>query len=137
VPQSLSTPRIGIFWFVPGANGHAEFVESSLPITEVPLVAGFKTLETGHVDYWPSVQRQRPTLLSAEYETYPRGRANFRDEDGKFLLLLDEKVSAADFVDIVIRAWALPREKLVVMHDSHYRSLRDVRPARPAEGRTR
>lgn len=45
---------------------------------EFSKVAGFKTLDEGHVDVWPTVQRLDHTLVDYEYDYFPRGRANWR-----------------------------------------------------------
>lgn len=119
-------PRLGIFWFVPTADGSSRFVELSAPADEIPLIAGFRTIETGHVDHWPHVVRADPSLRDVPYEDYPRGRVNFIEEDDTWLLLLDQRLRRREFVDVVVAAWSLPRKSLRVETDSHYCSKHSI-----------
>ncbi|WP_018699903.1 hypothetical protein [Amorphus coralli] len=121
-----NAPRLGIFWFVPAGEGRSRFVELSETADHVPLVGGFRTLETGHVDHWRAVKRADPSLKGVPYEAYPRGRANYREADDAWLLLADRKLLRTEFVEIVLEAWALPRDRVRIMSDPHYRSTRDV-----------
>lgn len=123
-------PRLGILWFVPRADGTSRLLELSLPADEVPLVGGFRTLETGHVRFWREAVRKDPSLRGVPYEAYPRGRANWRGEDDAWLLLLDRRLIRPEYVDVVVDAWALPRDRLKVMGDPHYRSPLAVGPPR-------
>jgi len=44
-------PRLGILWFLPAGDGTSRSVEPSDKADDVPLIGGFRTLETGHVDH--------------------------------------------------------------------------------------
>ena len=83
-------------------------MEPSDKADDVPLIGGFRTLETGHVDHWKTVVSEDPSLRGVPYEVYPRGRANHRQSDNAWLLLLDRKLLRQEFVDIVVEAWAFP-----------------------------
>lgn len=131
--DSEPTPRLGILWFVPAGDGTSRFVELSDKADDVPLIGGFRTLETGHVDHWKKVVREDPSLRGVPYEAYPRGRANYRESDDAWLLLLDRKLLRQEFVDIVVEAWALPRDRLQVMSDPHYKSTKKIGPPRGKE----
>lgn len=122
----MPSPRLGILWFVPAPGGGSRLVELSSIAEDVQLIGGFRTLEMGHVDYWPAVVRHDPTLREVPYEAYPRGRANWREDDDTWLLLLDRKLHRAPFIDLVVATWSLPRDRLEVMADPHYRSSRTV-----------
>lgn len=121
-----SASRLGILWFVPATDGFSRFVELSERAEGIPLIGGFRTLDTGHVDRWHRVVRSDPSLRGVPYEAYPRGRANYRSSDNAWLLLLDRKLLRPEFIDIVVSAWALPRHRLQVMSDSHYKSSRTI-----------
>ena len=131
-PEELA-PRLGILWFVEAGEGTSRFVELSEKAEDVPLIGGFRTLETGHIDHWRTVVRHDPSLRGVPYEAYPRGRANYRESDDAWLLLLDRKLLGQEFVNIVLEAWALPRDRLRVLSDPHYKSTRKIGPPRKVE----
>ena len=116
-------PRLGLFWFIAEDRGPSQFASLSRPFSGVPEVAGFKTLDQGQVDIWPTVQRLDPTLSDYEYDYFPRGRVNWRKEDDKWLLVLDPKLNRSPFITYVVIAWKIPRKRLLVLTDAHYRSL--------------
>ena len=78
-------------------------------------VAGFKTLDEGHVDVWPTVQRLDQTVVHYEYDYFPRGRVNWRKEDDKWLLVLDPKLNRSPFITYIVLAWKIPRTRLIVL----------------------
>jgi hypothetical protein len=94
----------------------------------VPEVGGFKTLDEGHVDVWPSLQKQHPFLRRYEYEAFSRGRVNWRADDDAWLLLLDPKLRSEPFTSYIMEEWRLLRDRLSIMTDPHYRSAERVRP---------
>jgi hypothetical protein len=66
-------PRLGLFWFIAKDRGPSRFASLSRPFSGVSEVAGFKTLDEGHVDIWPTVQRLDQSLADYEYDYFPRG----------------------------------------------------------------
>jgi hypothetical protein len=121
-------PRLGLFWFIAEHRRPSRFASISRPLSTISEVAGFKTLDEGHVDVWPTVQRLDQTVLPYEYEYFPRGRVNWRKEDDKWILVLDPKFKRAPFITHVVVAWKIPRERLLVLTDAHYRSMARVGP---------
>jgi hypothetical protein len=83
-------------------------------------------VDEGHVDIWPSLQRQYSFLGRYEYEAFPRGRVNWRAEDDAWLLLLDPKLKSKPFTSLIIARWGLPQAQLTILTDSHYRSSERV-----------
>lgn len=115
-------PRIGLFWGIPRGTPNLHLVGLSRPISAVPALGGFKTLDEGHVEVWPRLTKRLPDLRGLPYEHFPRGRVNWRNEDDMFLLLLDRKLMTGDFVSTVVSRWHLPKERLLILSDPHYRS---------------
>lgn len=108
---------IGLFWFV---GPERQFLGFSAPFTSVRTIAGFKTLDCGHVDAWRFFQQRAPELRPFAYEYFPRGRVNWSEDRGFILLmdgvLIDEKLDTE-----VKTCWQLPPEDTIVMRDPHYR----------------
>jgi len=125
-------PRIGLFWFVAQDRGPSRFASISRPFSQVSEVAGFKTLEEGHVDIWPTVQRLDPSLMDYDCYFFPRGRVNWRMQDGKWIMVLDPKLNRVPFINHIVLAWKIPRNRLLVLTDGHYRSLARIGP--PQQG---
>ena len=71
---TANEPRLGLFWFIAKDHDFSRFASCSRPFSQISEVAGFKTLDDGHVDIWPTLQRLDPTLLDFDYGHFPRGR---------------------------------------------------------------
>jgi hypothetical protein len=127
-------PRLGLFWFIAKDRTSSRFASLSRPFCEVSEIGGFKTLDEGHVDVWPRLQRVDQTLLPYEYEYFPRGRVNWRKEDDRWLLVLDPKLNHSPFITYIVIAWKLPLKRLLVLPDAHYRSISRVGP--PPQGKS-
>ena len=127
-------PRLGLFWFIAKDRGPSRFASISRPFSGVAEVAGFKTLDEGHVDVWPTLQRLDQTLADYDYDYFPRGRVNWRKEDDRWLLVLDPKLNRGTFIAYIVLAWKIPRTRLLVLTDAHYRSLARVGAPRALEG---
>jgi len=123
---SSDEPRLGLFWFIAKDCNPSRFAALSRSFSQVSEVAGFKTLDEGHVDVWPTVQRLDPTLVDYDYDYFPRGRVNWRKEDDRWLLVLDPKLNRAPFSTHIVIAWKIPRNRLLVLTDAHYRSFARV-----------
>jgi hypothetical protein len=121
-------PRLGLFWYIAEDHNPSRFVSLSRPFNRVAEVGGFKTIDQGHIDVWPTIQRLDQTLLPYEYEHFPRGRVNWRKEDDRWLLLLDPKLNRSSFITHIVTAWKIPRHRLLVLTDAHYRSVARVGP---------
>ena len=124
---------MGLFWFIAKDRNASRFASISRPFSEVAEVAGFKTLDEGHVDVWPMVQRLDQTLADYDYDYFPRGRVNWRKEDDRWLLVLDPKLNRGTFIAYIVRAWEIPPNRLLVLTDAHYRSLARVGAPRSLE----
>ena len=96
---------MGLFWFIAKDRNPSRFVSISRPFSEVAEVAGFKTLDEGHVDVRPTVQRLDHTLADYDYDYFPRGRMNWRKEDDRRLLVFDSKLNRGTFIAYIVRAW--------------------------------
>ena len=121
-------PRVGLFWFIAKDRNTSRFASISRPFSRVAEVAGFKTLDEGHVDVWPTIQRLDGTLADYDYDYFPRGRVNWRKEDDRWLLVLDPKLNRATFIAYIVLAWKIPGNRLLVLTDAHYRSLARIGP---------
>ena len=115
-------PRLGIFWGIRIGDGKPTILPISVPETEVPLIGGFRTLDTGHIDAWPTILSTTPLLKGKEYDEVPRGRVNWREEDGRYLLIADRKLISKNFLKQIMIVFKLPEKKTLVMSDPHYRT---------------
>ena len=116
--------RLGVFWALPISGRAWDIVSVSCPFHEVPAIGGFRTLEAGHVDLWPRIRQKTGPEVTGEYEDFPRGRVNWREEDQRFLLLLDPMLHRPGWVARVRAMFALPAASTLIMTDTHYRSVR-------------
>lgn len=117
----MQSPRLGIFWMVP-ADGGARMAALSHPEIDVPIIGGSRTTEDSHVDAWRRVCAAYRGLSRYSYEHFPRGRVNWREEDGRYLLLADRLIIETGRHEALARRWRLPLDRLTVARDSHYRT---------------
>lgn len=130
-------PYLGIFWFagplVPGELprlNQPQLLAISAPESEIPLIGGFRTMDTGHVDAWPALQRQHAFLRGHPYEFFPRGRVNYLADSDTYLVLLDPEIFRPAFLVLIDKHFSLPASRRVLT-DSHYRTK--VKCGPPAE----
>ncbi|WP_064832669.1 hypothetical protein [Rhizobium phaseoli] len=114
-------PKIGIFWFVP-AKIDRQLICVAREIGRVQTVVGFKTIKEGHVDTWAKAQKVCRSLRPFGYEHFPRGRVNWREHDGAFLLLADPSIFDRNLHTAIIERWSLQQETVHLFRDSHYRT---------------
>ncbi len=114
-------PQLGIFWLVPQLRGLQILVGFAHAFDDVPTIGGFKTLDDGHIDLWPILTREYRHLANQEYDDHPRGRVNWRESDGCFLLFADRRILNAGYHRVLIEAWSLPAPRTRVSPDEHYR----------------
>lgn len=125
VPMKASSEnppaKIGIFWFVPTSTSH-QLVCLAHEARRVQTIGGFKTIDEGHVDTWAEAQKVNRSLRPFGYEHFPRGRVNWRAEDGAFLLLADRAIIERNLHSVIIERWNLKWETVHLIRDSHYRT---------------
>lgn len=117
---TASAARLGVFWALPISAEAWDIVAISCSFGDVPQIGGFRTLEAGHVDLWARIRRETGPQVIGEYEDYPRGRVNWREEDLRFLLLLDPTLRRPSWIARVMACFALPAASTIVMTDPHY-----------------
>ncbi len=113
--------KIGIFWFVPTSESH-QLICLAHEASRVRTIGGFKTIDEGHVDTWAKVQKVNRALEPFGYEHFPRGRVNWREDDGAFLLLADPAIFDRNLHSVIVDRWNLQRETVHLIRDSHYRT---------------
>ncbi len=121
-------PHLGIFWLagplVPGEMPRVDkpqLLAVTTPASEVPLIGGFRTTDLGHIDLWPSFQRQNAFLRGLPYEFFPRGRVNYLADSDTYLVLLDPEIVRSGFLGLIDVRFGLPTSRRV-MTDAHYKT---------------
>lgn len=104
------------------ADGAEQIVALSHPELDVPVIGGFRTTEDSHVEAWQRVCTAHRGLSSYSYEHFPRGRVNWREDDGRYLLLADRSIIETGRHEALARRWRLPLDRLTVARDDHYRT---------------
>ncbi|WP_259673934.1 MBL fold metallo-hydrolase [Rhizobium sp. NZLR10] len=108
---SFSAPRLGIIWFVPTTGKGYRFTSLANDCERVSVIGGFKTVDEGHVDTWSKVVAADRRLSRYDYEYFPRGRVNWRQEDNAFLLLADPRIFDLKLHNVVAQRWHLERNR--------------------------
>lgn len=112
--------HLGFFWVVPTDAGAWNILSIRHAFTDTPDIGGFRTVEEGHVDAWPRLGAH----LDPEYDSFPRGRVNWRREDDRVLLLLDRVLLRQGWTPRLMAHFGLEAARTLVMTDAHYRSRR-------------
>ncbi|MCJ9691384.1 hypothetical protein MOV76_07020 [Rhizobium sp. PRIMUS64] len=115
-------PRLGIFWFVE-SRGNLRLVSLAHDVGKVASIGGFKTIEEGHVDAWSKVAAADRSIARFDYEYFPRGRVNWREEDNAFLLLADAHIFALNLQAVIIDRWHLG-DNVMLLKDPHHKTNR-------------
>ena len=119
-PANAASPSLGFFWVVPVGHGVWHVLSVRHAFEDIPDIGGFRTVEEGHVDAWPRLGGH----LDPDYDSFPRGRVNWRREDDRFLLLLDPVLVRRGWTSRLMEHFGLERGSTIVMTDPHYRSCR-------------
>lgn len=112
--QRSKTPRVGIFFLVDN-----EPLIASLPWTEIPCYAGYRTFGVGHIDFWGDL-RERDRVPEAVYDLFPRGRVSRHDATRTFTLFADRCiVRNKRLTGTILKLFNLPSSTRILA-DQHY-----------------
>lgn len=83
----------------------------------------------GHIDYWAELQAAGTVPNDIPYEEAPRGRVSYDALNDSYLLLRDRCIPAKE-IRKLISTLNLPKAKVVIQFDSHYRCSRCMKVGR-------
>jgi len=105
-------PAVGFFWVMPlQADSAPQLVSFSTPASEVYPIGGYRTDDRGHYQSWEILAQAEP-YSAYEYDHWPRGRINFIEEAGQFLVLADRKINKDKYKRKIIREFNLPKPRV-------------------------
>ena len=110
--------KLGIFWI------HQDdiFVLQEA-ITQVKSIHDVKDIETGHVDYWDTLQRENPQFRYLGYDQVSRGRV--LEKKGKILVYSSRDI-IQNYKDLIINSFDLLKEEAEFVTDEHYEPILDL-----------
>lgn len=128
---------VGIFWIIPDNEGIPYLLFDKTLYSEAESYGDCLTHSKGHYEYWSELsglgadvlsKKSVPlTLLSYEYEDFPRGRIVYRVTDKCFVIYADHKLFKRRFIDKIIKEFCLSdKNKILCMSDIHYCSTEQV-----------
>lgn len=125
------TPRVGIFWGVPAADGSLALITDHTSLSEAETYGAFLTHPRGHYEVWeawrrlgPAGLRRRglpPAIAWHEYEECPRGRIVYDREAKRFVVYADRQLQGAALIARIVEAFGLCNQRYNVQSDAHYR----------------
>lgn len=119
---SLNEPRVGFFWMLPSENIVPNIVGFGIPASEAYPQSGFRTDERSHYDTW-EILSKCPPYSEYDYEYWPRGRVNFIEDTGLFLILGDKKLNNKSYKNSILKEFNIPEESVTYdFSDIHYTS---------------
>jgi hypothetical protein len=127
-----SCPRIGHFWFIAKDRNPSRFVGVSRPLSSIVAKDGVKRLAQDHAALWPILQQMDEKLRPYDYAYFPRGHVEWREDEARYVYLLDAKLNRGAFVAPIVLDWKTPRQRLAIYSILQYRSIACVGPPKAA-----
>jgi hypothetical protein len=113
--QVAESPCVGIFWVFEGKL-LAYTCAPSDGIDNEWSING----QHDHVDYWPTFQRQHPSLRNIEYEDVTRGRVLFLKKPPTFCVYMDKRLHKPAIKKLILAGFNLPPKQTKFLTDPHY-----------------
>jgi len=123
--------HVGIFWQVPDAAGEPRLLVDAEPLLAAEPYGDFLTHPRGHYDVWTNWQRRGIpflkaqgwplTILTYEYETFPRGRVVLHVPANTFWIYADRRLQTPTSIAEIKSALGLADETCLIKSDDHYR----------------
>jgi hypothetical protein len=110
--------QVGVFWWFNG-----RMILEATPLSQAERYAESLIHGKGHVDRWAELQADGSVPSDVEYDRIPRGRVSYDAVRDQFLVLRDRCIPMKA-IRQVISTLHLPKDKVVVAGDPHYRCPR-------------
>ena len=128
----LPPGEVGFFWIVDGRSGGDAVLKESCPLAEAERYGPSLTHPGAHSDFWDRLARRSPqwlrerdlspSVLSTEYDDWPRGRVTYSVETGRFSLFADRRLMRPDRISKIASSFSLADGSYDVRSDPHYRA---------------
>jgi hypothetical protein len=116
--SSVQEVQVGIFfWF------YCKLFAQATPLSKAERYAHSLTHANGHPAFWSELQSSGTVPAETEYDEVPRGRVTYDTVQDQAFLLHDRCIPTKAILQ-VIRTLHLPKGKVVVAGDLHYRCPR-------------
>ncbi len=125
--SAAASPSVGIFWHV----GDHVVVDYSV-LDEAEEYGDCLTHATGHYDRWQQWQclggrallaaGYPKSILSTEYDEWPRGRVVYETPANRFILYADRRLQRPEIVAALKSIFGIAAADVVVKSDLHYRT---------------
>ena len=119
-------PAVGIFWRV-----SAVLVIDRSTLDEAERYGDCITHAAGHYERWQEWQAlgiagltsngYPGSILSSEYDQWPRGRIVYETPTRRFVLFADRRLQKPGIIDALRAAFGLNQAGVIVRSDAHYR----------------
>jgi len=126
-------PQVGIFWRIRTEAAGAILLVDSVPIASAESYGEFLTYG-GHYEFWSEMANMSAAELRrrglpdvahwSEYEEWPRGRTVFHVPTNRFIIYVDQKLTAQPIVAQLAHRFCIPTGSFNVRGDPHYVSVR-------------
>ena len=119
-------PAVGIFWRVSDV-----LVIDRSPLDEAEPYGDCMTHPVGHYERWQEWQALGAaqlvalgfpaSILSSEYDEWPRGRIVYEAPSRKYVLYADRRLHKSGIIEALKTAFGLDQAMVTVRTDAHYR----------------
>ncbi|MET2829309.1 hypothetical protein [Mesorhizobium shangrilense] len=129
-PKGAPGGKVGFFWIVPDRLGHDAILGEAFDLAKAETYGEALTHPLGHYDYWTLMKARGPawlrarnlsgSLLTTEYEDWPRGRLVFFPAQERFTLLADRRIFRSSRLNLVWAMFQVAEHRVDLRRDGHY-----------------
>lgn len=110
--------KLGIFWI-----DQDEIFTLQEERETVEAIYGVKDIETGHVDYWETLQHENSRFRNLGYDQVARGRVL---QKGNKILVYSSEAIIRDYKDLLLDSFDLFGADVEFIVDEHYAAIMDL-----------
>ena len=125
--KRLREARVGAFYFIGN-----KIVSNDIDVRDADEYGGFKNYSS-HWDLWRAFLKEYPEYSSLDYDYFPRGRVIFDKEKYKYILYIDPKLNAPEYLDKIKAQYRLSSGSFLFGDDEHYVSQQPKEDIDPDE----
>lgn len=125
-------PSVGLLWGFPETTGGLRLLFTTVELSQASRYGECLTDGRGHYELWEQWRTMSPRELKAtgvpleiksqSYEHWPRGRIIYEIPPARFVLYADRRLHGLASIAMIVDAFCLQDQDLMVRGDDHYRT---------------
>lgn len=130
LPSNLREGMVGFFWIVNDRMGQDAILAEMLNLSRGEVYGPSVVHPGGHYNFWAMMRKLGPSwlrarglsssLVTTEYEDWPRGRVSFSLETRRYMLFADPRLRTPPRISMIRNMFRLPDGRFDIRSDGHY-----------------